>query len=589
MNNNRSIKLSTLILATLIVLVAWMRLAGLGRNPLTDSEAVHALTAAATTPDASPFWDVDGVAAPVSASYYVFTTMIFHLFGLSDAAARVVSALAGLVLVLSPLILRKRIGTAHSLIAVLVLAIATSGWTIARTADGSALAATALVLFVFLAWSAESSDGRRVRLLLAAGALGFALASGPIVLQGLFGLLVAFGLSRILLSRDRKPFEEFKRLFAIKSGVWVSLVVMLLVASGVGFYWNGLAGLGGSLTEWLHGWTEPGTQSAIAYIVMLVSYEPLFVVMGIVGAVLAWRRKESLGQAASLWALGSLFSGLVYPARSAAEIVFVVLPLALLVAYTISVLIERISQRGVGLELVGLTGVLLVLTASAWISLVGYANGFILEYTPSDPGLILLVFSALIIMAVSLLLFFGLGWSWGVVADTLGIAATLVLAAITLSAVWRLNFTPLATSARELWRPEVTTNGMRLLTDTLDNASLAYAGRTDEIAVEVQSEVNPALAWALRGYNQAGGEFNSLAEPSPAVLALELNSGTNLLADYMGQGMALKERRDWEGSLPSNLLQWFVLRSAPTELERWILWVRMDIATLGDVGLTDIE
>jgi hypothetical protein len=308
-----------------------------------------------------------------------------------------------------------------------------------------------------------------------------------------------------------------------------------------------------------------------------------------VGAVLAWRRKESLGQAASLWALGSLFSGLVYPARSAAEIVFVVLPLALLVAYTISVLIERIVQRGVGLELVGLTGVLLVLTASAWISLVGYANGFILEYTPSDPGLILLVFSALIIMAVSLLLFFGLGWSWGVVADTLGIAATLVLAAITLSAAWRLNFTPLATSARELWRPEVTTNGMRLLTDTLDNASLAYAGRTDEIAVEVQSEVNPALAWALRDYNQAGGEFNSLAEPSQAVLALELNSGTNLLADYMGQGMALKERRDWEGSLPPNLLQWFVLRSAPTELERWILWVRMDIATLGDVGLTDIE
>jgi len=491
LNNNRSVRLGTVLLATLIVLVAWMRLADLGRNPLTDYEAVHALTSASTTPDASPFWDIDGVAAPVSASYYVFTTMIFQFFGLSDATARVVSALAGIVLVLSPLILRKRIGTAHSLIAVLVLAIATSGWTIARTADGSALAAAGLVLFVFLAWSADSPDGRRDRLLLAAGALGFALASGPLVMQGLFGLLIAFGLSRILASRDRKPFEEFKRLFAIKSGVWVSLVVMLLVASGVGFYWNGLAG-----------WTELGTQSAIAYAVMLLAYEPLFVVMGIVGAVLAWRRKDSLGQAASLWAIGSLFSGLVYPARSAAEIIFVVLPLSLLVAYAISVLIERIAQRGVGLELVGLTGVLLVLTASAWISLIGYANGYILEYTPSDPGLILLVFSALIIMAVSLLLFFGLGWSWGVVADTLGITATLVLAAITLSAAWRLNFTPLATSARELWRPEVTTIGIRLLTDTLDNASLAYAGRTDEIAVEVQSEVNPALAWALRGYNR---------------------------------------------------------------------------------------
>jgi hypothetical protein len=70
---------------------------------------------------------------------------------------------------------------------------------------------------------------------------------------------------------------------------------------------------------------------------------------------------------------------------------------------------------------------------------------------------------------------------------------------------------------------------------------------------------------------------------------LESNSATNLLTDYMGQGMALKERRGWDGSLPPNLLRWFVLRSAPTELERWVLWVRMDIATLGDVGLTDFE
>ena len=364
---------------------------------------------------------------------------------------------------------------------------------------------------------------------------------------------------------------------------------MLLVASGVGFNWNGLAGLGESLTQWLHGWTEPGLHSAFAYVVMLASYEPLFVAVGLGGAVLAWWRKDSLGQAASLWALGSLFSSLIYPARGTDDLIFVVLPLTLLVSYTVSVLIERIARRGVGLELIGLASVLLVLTASAWISLVGYANGYILEYTPTDPGLILLVFSALIIMAVSLLLFFGLGWSWDIVVDALGIAATLVMAAITLSAAWRLNFAARTTGAREFWRPEVTTAGMRLLTDTLDNASLAYAGRKDEIAVEVQSEINPALAWALRGYNRAGSEFNSLAEPSPAILVLESNSATSLLADYMGQGMALKERRNWNGRLPPDLLRWFMLRSAPTELERWILWVRMDIATLGDVGLSDIE
>ena len=589
MKNYRNIRLDTVILAILIALIAWMRLADLGRNPLTDAEAVQALTAASTTSDASPFWDNEGAAAPGSASYYVFTTMIFQFFSPTDATARIISALAGIVLVLSPLILRTRIGSARSLIAVLVLAITTSGWTIARTAGGSALAAASLAVFVFLTWSLESSSDKRIRLLLAAGVLGFALASGSTTVQGLFGLLVAAGLSLLLASRQQKPFEEFGNMIAVRTGLWVSLAVMLLVASGIGLYWNGLAGIGESLSEWLRGWTQPGLHSAISYVLMLVSYEPLFVVIGLVGAFLAWRRKDSIGQAASLWVLGSLFSSLVYPGRGAADLILTVLPLSILVSYTISVLIERIGRRGVGLESVGLTSVLMVLTASAWISLVGYANGYILEYSPTDPGLILLVFSALIIMAASLLLFFGLGWSWEVVADALGITAAIVLAAITVSAAWRLNFTANTTGARELWHPEVTTNGMRLLTDTLDNASLAYAGRPDEIAVEVQSEVNPALAWTLRGYNRAGGVFNLEVDPSPAILALELDSATNLLTDYMGQSMALKERRVWDGNLPPDLLRWFVLRSAPTELERWILWVRMDIATLGEVGLTDIE
>lgn len=589
MNNNRSIRLDTVILAILIALIAWMRLADLGRNPLTDAEAVHALTAASTTPNASPFWGVDSAATPASASYYIFTTMIFQLFGASDVAARIVSALAGIILVLSPLILRTRIGTARSLIAVFMLTLTTSGWTIARTAGGSALTTAGLAVFVFLAWSSGSSNDKRVRLLLAAGALGFAFASGPMVIQGLFGLLAAFCLSRLLAFRYLKPFEEFERLIAVRSGLWISLAVMLLVASGVGLYWTGLAGLGESITEWLQGWTQPGLHSAVAYVVMLVIYEPLFVVMGLVGAVLAWWRKDSLGQAASLWALGSLLSGLVYPARGAADLILVVLPLTLLVAYTVLILIERIARRGIGLELVGLASVLLLLTSSAWISLVGYANGYILEYTPTDPGLILLVFSALIIMAVSLLLFFGLGWSWDVVTDALGITATLVLTAITLSAAWRLNFTSLAMGAEELWRPEATTNGMRLLTDTIDTASLAHSGRTDEIAVDVQSEINPALAWALRAYNRGGDEYNFLVDPSPVVLALESDFAPNLLTDYMGQEMALKEWRDWDGSLPPNFLRWLVLHAAPTEFERWIIWVRMDIATLGDVGLSDFE
>ena len=566
-----------------------MRFAGLGSDPLSDAEAMHALAAASTTPDASPFWDSGGATGPVSSSYYVFTTMVFQLFGASDTAARIVSALAGIVLVLSPLILRNRIGIARSLIAVLVLTVATSGWTIARTAGGFALAAASLAVFVFLVWSSDSEDPKRVRLLFASGALGFALASGPGAVQGLFGLLVATGISFLLTRWQPKPFEEYFRLLSLKSSLWLSLVVMALVASGFGFYWSGLAGLGESLSEWLLGWTETGQQSPAAFLVMLVSYEPLLLGIGLVGAFFAWRKKDGLGQAASLWVLGSFLSSLIYPARSGGDLIYVALPLALLVSYTVGILIERIAHRGVGLELIGLIAVLLVLIASAWISVIGYVNGYILEYTPSDPGLILLVFSALIIMAISLLLFFGLGWSWAVVADALGITATLVLAAFTLSAAWRLNFEASTFGARELWRPEVTTSGMRLLTSTLDYASLAYAGRTDAIAVEVQSEISPALAWALRGYNQAGGEYNEQVDPSPAILAEASTSTTGLLADYMGQGFALKEMRDWEGSLPPNLLPYLVFRSAPTKLEHWILWVRMDIATLGEEGFAEFE
>ncbi|MCK4693300.1 MAG: hypothetical protein KAT23_06695, partial [Anaerolineales bacterium] len=87
----------------------------------------------------------------------------------------------------------------------------------------------------------------------------------------------------------------------------------------------------------------------------------------------------------------------------------------------------------------------------------------------------------------------------------------------------------------------------------------------------------------------AGSVGEQAADPAPAFVTREGEEMPALSAEYTGQGLKIGERWGWDGVLPPDILTWWVLRQASTQPERWILFVRLDIASLGEIGWSGIE
>jgi hypothetical protein len=184
--------------------------------------------------------------------------------------------------------------------------------------------------------------------------------------------------------------------------------------------------------------------------------------------------------------------------------------------------------------------------------------------------------------SVLLIFLFGVGWSWRETLLAVAIAFVIALAVFSVNASWVLNFQAEGQEARGLWRRQVSTAHLPLLQDTLADLSEWEVGRAGGMEIEVQGRAPAELAWALRDHKLASDLTSGQAPP--VILAPE-STQPELPAEYMGQAFALFESWGWQGILPPNILGWLLDRSAPVQYERWILFVRSDVAQLGQLPL----
>lgn len=124
---------------------------------------------------------------------------------------------------------------------------------------------------------------------------------------------------------------------------------------------------------------------------------------------------------------------------------------------------------------------------------------------------------------------------------------------------------------------------------TLETISQSHTGRMDMLGVKIYGETTPSLAWALRSFPDAGSVGEHAVDPAPAFVAREGEVMPALRAEYTGQVLKIGERWGWDGVLPADILTWWVLRQASTRPERWILFVRLDIASLGEMEWSGLE
>jgi len=309
----------------LLALAVGSRLLGLAAAPLSPGESGTALSA----------WDVvsTGTWPATADSPLLLTsqTLLFALLGPSEVTARLLPALAGILLVGLPLLWRKDLGDLGALVAAGLLLTSPMSLFTARRVDGTALAVLggALVITVVLQTMAGvDGDTRGHEALLALG-LTLGLTGGP----PFYDVAIAGCAACWVILRAAPTGETAVRW---RRAAVIGIGLSLLVSVAFGLRWSGWAGIADGAAAWWAEWLSPAARST-SLLGMLLLYEPLLLISAVAGLVVMLTRhtadRHPLPRALALWAAGTALLVAFRPGSTPETLSAVILPLALLGGY----------------------------------------------------------------------------------------------------------------------------------------------------------------------------------------------------------------------------------------------------------------
>ena len=524
------------ILYILILLLAFaLRFADLGVQPLTEFEAGVAVPAYSLANGGSP--DLGDQPA-----YVLLTGPVFSLLGSTEFFARLLPAIFGLALVVLPYFWRDLLGQKIALVLSLALALDPGMVAISRLASGHMIALSAGLL-ALTAW--------RYSRPIAAGILvSIAFLASPLIFFGVIPALMVWLTFRPLQTPDSNRLRTFTIAMALT-----------LVLGGTLFLSvpEGLGGLGATVASFVGGFLRPGVPIAELGLALLAYALPA-TAFGLVGAVNAWRRNQSIGKLLSLFAVFSLLLVLVYPGRQVADLLWVVVALWALAATQVADYIS-LPQRDLNVTL-GEFGLMLLLGIFFGIALTKLASGY------ND---FLFVGLATFILAMMATILIAFGWSRPAAERGFVWAVLLFSALFMLSASIRFSRIEI-TDANDLWAPGPVTGSSRTFAESLHDLSMLDQGQLNELAVELRID-SAALAWQLRKLQDAD---SGVGVTPPLIVTPAADAQPEEFVAYRGQSFAARVQRAWSG-WPPNFFAWLFYRQAPTEHEEIILWARADL------------
>lgn len=311
------------------------RLIGLGAAPLAASEARHAVAA----------FNLAGIGARVPLANYpgnggwidALTAGLFNVTGAGDYAARIVCALAGLLLIAMAFEMRHYIGRAGALALAAMLAISPAITWYSRT-DAPALAGAAIALVtinLFMALRAKPTRRRAAMLGIAGGLMAAADASGLATGAIFIAAMLPLGLWNAATGRDLK----------LKIQVWMDRygahLATVIVAAPIAWAGSQLAledglrpdRLAAAVSSLIAGAGAPGFHAGVAYYLPTAGlYEFLIVLTaaGGAGLILALQARSRFAAWCLMWTAGALAWGLWTPAREPARILAMIVPMAVI-------------------------------------------------------------------------------------------------------------------------------------------------------------------------------------------------------------------------------------------------------------------
>jgi len=558
------------------MIAAGLRFYALGAQPLRESEAVQALAAWRFL--GFQIWDL-GFEVGYSPLLFLVNVFGFALLGASEAMARLVPALSGTALAVLPYFLRRHLGRSGALVASILLALSPSTLFFSRHLGGPIVVATC-VLAMLIGFFSYLDSKQPKYAYLTAGALALSLSADPMV----YTFVLIFGTFLVLLGLvDRlanvnmgwsavlaawRTAREEKDL--LKNSVLVLAVVLVLVCTAFLLNFAGLPAALDFLSTWLTQLgPQPGAQPWHYYLQLLVLYEPLILVFGLIGLVYHYLRQRDLLTTFLLyWTVAAVVIYTLAGQKAPGNVLLLVLPLALLASLLLGRFWDQLAQAAAwGVE--GLFAALsLPVVVYFAIQLAGYASSGQAVY-------LYLALLALIVLPSLVVLC----WMWvgqGPALRCGGIILLLVLAMLTVGLSMGLNYHH-AADPREPMVAEATSPGMIDLVTTLERVSSHQEGDPHTIAVTVEEATGPVLAWHLRDFGNT--RFVETLSPSietPVVITPAEGEEPTLGGSYVGQSFALQTTWNLQGLTRTEIVRWLLYREAPTPVKSRdvVLWVK---------------
>ena len=558
------------------LLALTLRLMVLGQRPLDSAEAQQALAA----------WQLanrQGLQAVAYSPLLLLGNLIvFLLPGASDFSARLGPALCGAFLVLMPAAFRRWLGRPGALVSAAFLAFSPTVLYYSRYLGSEILVTTCALLMV--AGLMHFIDGGRVGgLKVAVVGLGLMLTAGP----GAYSFLVV-ALTWVALlalaSRLGRGTHEWNQLVeawkAFRSqpglgGQLLLLFVLIIVLVGTAFLFN-FSGFQ-SVIDQFSLWTDQiGPVGSglpwYQHLLLLLVYEPLILVFGVIGVVVAFSLRNILASFLTYWAVVALYLYTLLGGKSSGDLLLALVPLALLAGLASGKLWGAVQRNG-SWEVEGL---FFAITAPIIVYSLLQITGFIqIQQSPH----IALMGAGLLLIAV---LFAGYVFWVGPAAAlrSLGLTLLIVLVLFAWGASWRLNFVNVA-DPREIMVQEPTSLTIRDLFSTAERLSAWRAGDPLELPLNIIGPSDPVLKWYARDFrtvrysdtpiSDAGQMLYITAEPAglpPAPVTLQ--------PEYRGQRFTLKSAWYLSNLQGTDWINWWLYRHSPVDGPKQgvILWAK---------------
>ncbi|MCA9908902.1 MAG: glycosyltransferase family 39 protein, partial [Anaerolineae bacterium] len=494
--------------------------ASLDMTPLKKGESRAALAAYRYVHAEAPG---EALIAP-SPTLFLAQTAAFNLLGHDEFAARVGTALAGMLLVLTPILFRRALGVERSLLMSILLLGSPVVLVSARGSSSAVWAAllAALTLWAGWRWWAERRERDAILLLIfCAGLIFLAEPGGILMALALVGALLSALVTTPAADDEDDEEEPVNRLAPLgerlRAFPWllaggVALFVTIAVATVFFFYPAGLTATGDLLARFVDGFVaRPANTPAFFPLRVSLFYEPWFWLLAAACLVWSWRRLQMdfIGRFALAWLILGALAAIIYNGAGAEHALWLTLPLVLLVsglAQPIFAPYDVDEAPGWARWLTALA--VFALLAMASIAFQGVARSVArfgtiqLITSQADTINLIVLLIALAFMLVGYFLVRSFWESDGVPLRGAAIGLVTFACLTSLGAGWRTAVSG-AGNPVDLWQRRAVSPNLNLLrASLLDLADRTTRGYT-EMQLGVVTGGDPLIAWQVRDFNNA--------------------------------------------------------------------------------------